>query len=181
MDGWRDTFPPRAMQDFNTVGGRIIEIRRYVTPLGLYGHDARRERWELWIKTPNGAEEKLIVESRSMQARRGHHVVLALEAGAPVGMVNLTTRTRSNFARSDPPPLYRPLDIVVPVGLMFASLFAATLFAPGLLLVTAPIAALYIPLRMTARWLSRRSTVGRVEEMLDRVKRDASMSAECRR
>ena len=45
------------MQDFNTAGGRIIEIRRYVTPLGLYGQDARRERWELWIKTPNGSEE----------------------------------------------------------------------------------------------------------------------------
>ena len=104
------------MQDFNTVGGRIIEIRRYVIPLGLYGQDARRERWELWIKALNGAEEKLIVEGRSMQARRGHRVVLALEAGAPVGMVNLTTRTRLNFARSDPPFLYRPLDIAVPVG-----------------------------------------------------------------
>ena len=111
------------MQDFNTVGGRIIEIRRYVTPLWLYGQDARRERWELWIKTPNGADEKLIVESRSMQARRGHRVVLALEGGAPVGMVNLATRTRLNFARSDPPFLYRPLDIAVPLGLMFASLF----------------------------------------------------------
>ena len=31
------------MQDFNTVGGRIIEILRYVTPFGLYGQDARRE------------------------------------------------------------------------------------------------------------------------------------------
>ena len=91
------------MQDVNIVSGRIIEIRRYVTPLWLYGQDAPRERWELWIKTPNGADEKLIVESRSMQARRGHRVVLALEAGAPVGMVNLTTRTRLNFARSDPP------------------------------------------------------------------------------
>lgn len=139
------------MQDFSTVGGGIIEIRRYVTPLGLYGQDTRRERWELWIKTPNGAEEKLIVESRAMQARRGHRVVLALKAGAPVGMVNLTKRARMNFARSDPPFLYRPLDIAVPVGLMFASLFAATMFASGLFLVTVPMAALYVPLLMTAR------------------------------
>jgi hypothetical protein len=80
------------MQDFNTVGGRIIEIRRYVTPLGLYGQDARRERWELWIRAPNGAEEKLIVESRSMHARRGHRVVLALEAGAPIGISRVRTR-----------------------------------------------------------------------------------------
>ena len=169
------------MQDFNIVGGRIIEIRRYVTPLGLYGQGARRERWELWIKTPSGAEEKVVVSSRSMHARRGHHIVVALEAGAPVGMVNVTTRTRMNVARSDPPTLYRPLDIVVPVGLIFASLFAATLFRPGLLLVTVPIAVLYVPLLMTARWLSRRSTVGGVEDVLDRIERDASLSAERRR
>ena len=169
------------MQDFNTACGRIIEIRRYVTPLGLYGQDARRERWELWIKTPNGAEEKLIVESRSMQARRGHRVALALEAGAPVGMVNLTTRTRLNFARSDPPFLYRPLDIAVPVGLMFASLFAATMFAPGLFLVTVPIAVLYVPLLMTARWLSRRSMQRCVEDMLDQIERDAALPAGRRR
>ena len=169
------------MQDFNTVGGRIIEIRRYVTPLGLYGQVARRERWELWIKTPNGADEKLVVESRSMQARRGHRVVLVLEAGAAVGMVNLTTRTRSNFARSDPLFLYRPLDIAVPVGLMFASLFAATMFAPGQFLVTMPIAVLYVPLLMTARWLSRRSVQRHVEDMLDRIDRDASLPAERRR
>ena len=60
-----------------------------------------------------------------LNARTG---VLALEAGAPVGMVNLTTRTRLNFARSAPPFLYRPLDIAGPVGLMFASLFAAVFF-----------------------------------------------------
>jgi hypothetical protein len=169
------------MQDFSTVSGRIIEIRRYVTPLGLYGQDARRERWELWIKTPNGSEEKLIVESRSMQARRGHHVVLALEAGAPVGLVNLTTRTRLNFARSDPPVLYRPLDIAVPVGLVFSSLFAATMFAPGLFLVTVPIAVLYVPFLMTARWLSRRSVQRRVEDMLDQIERDAPLPAERQR
>src|SRR5512143_2728615 len=110
------------MHGLNTVSGRIVEIRRYVIPLGLYAQDTRRERWELWIKTAIGAEEKVVVTGRSMHARRGHRIVVAMEAGEPVGMVNLTARTRMNFARSDPPPLYRPLDIVVPVGLMFASL-----------------------------------------------------------
>ena len=94
------------MQNFNAVGGRIIEIRRHVTPLGLYGHDAAHERWELWIETPDGTEEKHVVATRSMSARRGHRVVLALDAGAPVGMVNLSTRVRVNVARSDPPLLY---------------------------------------------------------------------------
>jgi hypothetical protein len=165
------------MQDFNAVGGRIIEIRRCVTPLGLYGQDAPRERWEVWIKTPNGAEEKLVVESRSMQARRGHHVVLALEAGAPVGMINLTTRARMNFARSDPPLLYRPLDIAVPVGLTLASLFTATVAAPWVFLVTVPIAVLYVPAVVTTRRLSRLAMQRRVETMLDRIERDASPPA----
>jgi hypothetical protein len=124
------------MQNFNAVGGRIVEIRRYVTPLGLYGHDAGRERWELWIKTTDGTEEKHVVATRSMSARRGHRVVLALDAGAPVGMVNLSTRVRVNVARSNPPLLHRPLDIVVPVGLTLASLFAAAVVAPWLFLVT---------------------------------------------
>jgi hypothetical protein len=155
-EGWSGatslSLSPTAMQDFNAVGGRIIEIRRYVTPLGLYGQDAARERWELWIMVANGNEEKHVVASRSMPARRGHRVVLVLEAGAPVGMVNLTTRTRMNFARSDPPFLYRPLDIVVPVGLVLASLFAAAVFTPGLLLVAVPIAVFYVPLLMMGRW-----------------------------
>jgi hypothetical protein len=116
-----------------------------------------------------------------MQARRGHRVVLALQAGAPVGMVNLATRTRLNFARSDPPSLYQPLDIAVPVGLMFASMFAATKFAPGLFLVTVPIAVLYVPLLMTARWLSRRSMQRCVEDMLDQIERDAASPAGRRR
>jgi hypothetical protein len=169
------------MHDFNTVGGRIIEIRRCVNPLGLHGQDARRERWELWVKAPNGAEEKVVVSSRSMHARRGHHIVVALEAGEPVGMVNVTMRTRMNFARVDPPALYQPLDIAFPVGLMFASLFASALIAPGLFLVAVPIAVLYVPLLTMARRLSRRSTVSSVEDMLDRIERDGSLSAECQR
>jgi hypothetical protein len=169
------------MHDFNTVGGRIIEIRRYVNPLGIYWQDACRERWELWVKTPNGAEEKVVVSTRSMHARRGHHIVVALEAGEPVGMVNITMRTRMNFARSAPPALYRPLDIAVPVGLMFASLFASALFALGLFLFTVPIAVLYVPLLIVVRWLSRRSTVSGVEDTLDRIERDVSLSAAHRR
>jgi len=86
-----------------------------------------------------------------------------------------------NLARSDPPFLYRPLDITFPVGLMFTSLFAATMFEPGPFLVTVPIAVLYVPLLMTARWLSRRSMQRRVEDMLDQIERDALLPAERRR
>jgi uncharacterized membrane protein len=64
---------------------------------------------------------------------------------------------------------------------MFASLFAATTFAPRLFLVAVPIAVLYVPLLMTARWLSRRSMQRRVEDMLDQIERDASLPAKRQR
>ena len=60
---------------------------------------------------------------------------------------------------------------------MFASLFAATVVAPWLFLVTVPIAVLYVPLLVTTRWLSRRSMRRRVEGMLDQIERDASLLA----
>lgn len=170
------------MQDFTVISGRLIEVRRYVTPLGLYGQDRPRERWEVSIKRPKGTGEKHVVASRAMPARRGHRVVLALEAGAPVGMVNLETRVRANFAQSDPPLLYRPLDIVVPAGLMFASMFAAAAGGgTAVFLFTMPIAVLYVPLLVTARWLSTRSMQRRVEGMLDQIERNASLLAECPR
>jgi hypothetical protein len=162
------------MQDFNTVSGQIIEIRRYVTPLDPYGQGTRRERWELWIKTPVGTEQKLVAESRSMQARRGHRVVIALDCGAPVGMVNLTTKARTNFALSDPPLLYRPMDVTVAVALLFVSLFAATLLGPQLFLLAVPLALLYIPFIVMARWFSRRAAQHRAEAMLDQIERDAA-------
>lgn len=64
---------------------------------------------------------------------------------------------------------------------MFASPLAATMFAPGLLLVTVPIAVLYVPFLMTARWLSRRLIQRRVEDMLDHIERDAALPAGRRR
>jgi hypothetical protein len=64
---------------------------------------------------------------------------------------------------------------------MFASLLAATMFAPGLFLVTVSIAVLYVPFLMTARWLSRRSVQRHVEDMLDQIERDAALPAGRRR
>jgi hypothetical protein len=64
---------------------------------------------------------------------------------------------------------------------MFASLFVATVVAPWLFLVTVPIAVLYVPLVVTTRWLSRLSMQRRVETLLDRIERDASLPAARRR
>lgn len=80
------------MQDANAFGGRILEIRRHVTPLEPLGPNTNRERWELWMKPQEGVEEKFVVPSRTMPARRGHFVVLALDSGTPVGIVNLLIR-----------------------------------------------------------------------------------------
>jgi hypothetical protein len=44
-----------------------------------------------------------------------------------------------------------------------------------------PIAVLYVPLLMTARWLSRRSVQRRVEDMLDHIEWDAALPVGRRR
>jgi hypothetical protein len=59
-----------------------------------------------------------------MPVRREHLVALAMDGGTPVGIVNLTTGGCLNFARSSPSALLQPRDVIVPVALLFASLFA---------------------------------------------------------
>ena len=68
----------------------------------------------------------------------------------------------------------------VETALLFA-LGAALVVAPWLFLVTVPIAALYVPLLVTTRWLSGLSMQRRVETMLDRIEGDASLPAAHRR
>lgn len=95
------------MQDSDVYTGRVVEIRRFVVPLSRTPND-NRERWNLWVKAADGSERQFVITSRSMPARRGHRVALALDGTEPVGIVNLTTGGRLNFARSSPSALFQP-------------------------------------------------------------------------
>lgn len=150
--------------------GRVLEIRRLVVPIEPYTPTDNRERWDLWVKAPDGPDRQFVIASRSMPARRGHLVALAMDGGAPVGIVNLTTGGRLNFARSSRPALFQPWDIMVPVALMFASVFvAAVKDAPGVFLISVPLAILYVPLLMMARGATNAATGARADAILDRI------------
>lgn len=161
------------MQDSDVFPGRVVEIRRLVVPLEPYAPTDSRERWDLWVMGADGPERQFIITSRAMPARRGHLVALAMDGGTPVGIVNLTTGGRLNFARSSPPALLQPLDVVVPVILLFVSLFvAAVKDAAVVFLFTVPLAVIYIPLLMMARGLTNAATSTRAEGILDRIERE---------
>ena len=92
------------MRDFYVVSGRLAEVHRFINvPLHWYEHYPARERRELWIATPEGQEVKLVVHSRQMPARCGHHVEALLFKGELVGLLNTTTGAQVNYARADPP------------------------------------------------------------------------------
>jgi hypothetical protein len=161
------------MQDSDVFTGRVVEIRRFVVPLEPYAPTDNRERWDLWVKAADGPERQLVVTSRAMPARRGHLVALALDGGTPVGIVNLTTGCRLNFARSSPSALFQPRDAIVPVALLFVSLIvAAAKDASGPFLLAVPLAVVYVPLLMMARGLTNAATATRAEDILDRIERE---------
>ena len=161
------------MQDSDVFAGRVLEIRRFVVPLEPYAPTDNRERWDLWIKGTDGPERQFVITSHTMPARRGHVVALALDGTMPVGIVNITTGGRLNFARSSPSALFQPRDVVVPVALFFLSvLVAAVNDAAGVFLLAVPLAVLYIPLLIMARGLTNAATGTRAEGILDRIERE---------
>lgn len=161
------------MQDSEVFSGRVVEIRRFVVPLEPYAPTDNRERWDLWVKAADGCERQFVITSRSMPVRRGHRVALALDGPEPVGIVNLTTGGRLNFARSSPSALFQPRDVIGPVALLFVSVFiAAANDASGVFLLAVPLAILYIPLLMMARGMTNAATSTRAEAILDRIERE---------
>ncbi len=103
------------MREFKTLSGRLIQARRYRTQaVRLRDCDPARERWELWLTTADGQEEKHVVASRLMPARSEHGVTLIPLDDEPFGMFNLDAGYRVNFARGDSALLLRPVDVAPP-------------------------------------------------------------------
>ena len=108
--------------------GRIVDLHRYLTRAPrLTDHDPCRERWELWIATPTGHEHKFIVYSRTMPARVGHSAQVLHMGSTAVGLYNLTTGDRVNFARADPALLVRRIDGAVLLGCLATRFQKSTL------------------------------------------------------
>jgi hypothetical protein len=112
------------MSSFQTIHGRIVELRRYVNA-HLTGRRpfAPAERYELWIRPKGGGERKFTLNTRTMPARCGHEASLIVTTSEPpeiLGLVNVSAPCSANTIRTDPPPLLRWRDALVVLALPVA-------------------------------------------------------------
>ena len=161
------------MRKFFSVSGQLVEVQRYINvPMRWCEQYPARERRELWISTSSGHDIKLVVHCREMPARRGHMVTALLLGERLVGLYNGSTGKQVNFVRGDPPLLWRRCDAAVVVAFSVASIAAFAFPAWPALLISLPIALLYPPLMVTARFARRCLTRAQVDRALDIVKGD---------
>ena len=159
------------MYEFTTISGRVIEARRYMNRWPrLNEPDPAQERWEVWISERSSSEVKLTVASRAMPARCGHSVTFVVADERPVGMVNLTIGASVNFTRADPMPVLQSRDVIWPVFMSLGGLMFAAATSPLVLVVAEPLAVLYVPIIVVARWLVRRRLQNQVDVRLGHVR-----------
>lgn len=160
------------MRRFWFVSGQLVEVQRYINvPMRWCEQYPARERRELWVSTTGGQEVKLVVHGREMPARRGHQVTALLLGERLVAIYNNSTGKQVNYVRTDPPLLWRRCDAAVVVALLFASTALLAFAAWSALLIGLPIALLYPPLMVTARFAWRCLTRVQVDRALDIVKK----------
>lgn len=170
------------MRKFWSVSGQLVEVQRYINvPMRWYEQYSARERRELWISTASGHDIKLVVHSREMPARRGHQVTALLLGEWLVGLYNASTGRQTNFVRADPPLLWRRCDAAAVVALLIAGIGAFAFSAWPALLISLPIALLYPPLVVTARFAGRCRTRGQVDRALEIVKNHEAAQPTLRR
>lgn len=159
------------MYEFTTISGRVIEARRYMNRWPrLNEPDPAQERWEVWISERSCSEVKLTVASRAMPARCGHSVTFVVADDRPVGMVNLTIGASVNFTRADPMPLLQSRDVIWPVFVSLGGLMLAAFKSPAVLVAAVPLAVLYLPTVVVARWLVRARLQRDVDLRLNQVR-----------
>lgn len=155
------------MKGLTTVTGRLIDVRRYIhVQMRWCEQYPARERWELWMQTAQRLEVKLIVHTRVMPARRGHHLVAVLRHREFVGLSNLTTGTRANFVRSDPPLLFRRCDAVAVAAVLASATSLALAGYPMGAAIGYVSAMIYLPLLIATRLILRFLLARRIDRGL---------------
>lgn len=101
------------MATLQAIHGRLIDLRRYTNVHLTHGRRplGPTERYELWIKPSEGAEQKFTVNTRNLPARRGHEISLIVttqKVPQVLGLANWSILDGVNYARSEAPPLVRP-------------------------------------------------------------------------
>jgi hypothetical protein len=104
------------MPDLQTFHGHLVDLRRQVNLHWRHLHPiAPTDRYELWLRAPDGTERKFTVHTREMPARRGHEIsLITTPHGRPrvLALANWTTIDGVNYARSEPPGLVGVGDVL---------------------------------------------------------------------
>lgn len=76
--------------------GQVVDLRRHVNVhLRHLRPFAPTDRYELWLRAPDGAERKFTLHTREMPARRGHELSLVTTTHRRSRVLALATGRRS--------------------------------------------------------------------------------------
>ena len=155
------------MRKFWYITGELAEVQRYINvPMRWCEQYPARERREFWIASDDGRDIKLVVHSRVMPARRGHRVNVLLLGDWVVGLANLTTGQQVNFVSEDPPLFLRKCDALAVLAILAGGVAAAVAWDARSLVISMPVALMYLPLRVLGRWLATCRLRGQVSHWL---------------
>jgi hypothetical protein len=157
-----------TMPDLQTFHGHLVDVRRHVNVHWRHLHPiAPTDRYELWLRAPDGTERKFTVRTREMPARHGHQVSLITTAHRRprvLALANWTTIDGVNYARSEPPGLVRVGDVLwLAAGFVGMT---AWLGDAGMVLIV-PVAAVALAVVSAVRWAARQRLAWRVDRAID--------------
>lgn len=156
------------MPSLQTFHGNLVDLRRHVNVHWRHLHPiAPTDRYELWLRAPDGTERKFTVHTREMPARRGHEVSLITTTHRRprvLALVSWTAIDGVNYARSEPPGLVRVGDVLwLAAGFVGMT---AWLGDVGIVLFV-PVAAVVLAAAAAVRWLVRQRLAWRVDRAID--------------
>lgn len=142
------------MRKFSNITGRLSEVHRFINvPMRWTEQYPARERRELWVTQSDGSEIKLVVHSRLLPARHGHMVSVLRWGDIVVGLTNLTTGHRVNFAKVDPPLLVCKRDVVHLLAILVLVTAGVTALSdPAWLIILVPAITSLLPALALVRW-----------------------------
>jgi hypothetical protein len=156
------------MPDLQTFHGHLVDLHRHVNLHWRHLHPiVPTDRYELWLRAPDGTERKFTVHTREMPARRGHEVSLITTTNCRprvLALANWTTIDGVNHARSEPPGLVRVADVLwLAAGFVGMT---AWLGDAGMVL-SVPVAAVVLVGVAAAHWVARQRLAWRVDRAID--------------
>jgi hypothetical protein len=156
------------MPELQTCHGHLVDLRRHVNVHWRHLHPfAPSDRYELWLRAPDGTERKFTVHTRELPARRGHEVSLITTAHRRprvLALANWTTIDGVNYVRSEPPALVRLGDVPWLVAGFVG--MTAWLGDAGMALF-GPVAAVVLAAVAAMRWMAQRRLAWQVDRAID--------------